>query len=78
MASRLYLGNKKTSDRPDGILSPSLVAVIYILETYATDGFLRETKMEMQNSRTPLAMGPRQYSEDLQSKSQSCTQVLTE
>lgn len=53
LTSRLYFKNKKTADKPGGMLLSWKKVVYLLLETYMTENVTTVSKIEMQNFKMP-------------------------
>lgn len=75
LKSRLYLENKKTSNKPESIPYSRKEVINHLLETHAADDVIAENETEMENfkinSNMTLNMTPIQYAESLWMKTLS-------
>lgn len=78
LGSSLYLNNKKTSERPEGMSSSCKEVVNRLMKTYSTDDVIAETKIEMQVLKVWSSMTAKNYAEALWTKVLRCNQVYTE
>lgn len=69
---------EKTSDKLESMLSSWREVVNHLLDMYATDDFIAETKMKIQHFKTSPNMMPNDYAEALRTKALRYSQFYTE